>query len=41
MWHQFPKVDMKKLDSFDSKGRVTHMEHYLSLHSIINDLHKL
>jgi hypothetical protein len=40
-WHHFPKVDMNKFDGSDPSGWVTQMEHYFSLHGIIDDLHKL
>jgi hypothetical protein len=40
-WHHFPKVDMNKFDASNLLGWVTQMEHYFSLHGIIDDLHKL
>jgi hypothetical protein len=40
-WLHFPKVDMNKFDGSDPSGWVTQMEHYFSLHGIIDDLHKL
>jgi hypothetical protein len=32
---------MNKFDGLDPLGWVTQMEHYFSLHGIIDDLHKL
>jgi hypothetical protein len=34
-------VEVKKIDGKDPMGWVTQMEHYFSLHNIIDDLAKL
>lgn len=31
MWNTYPKVDLNKFDGFNTIGRVTYMEHYISL----------
>jgi hypothetical protein len=36
-----PKVEVNKFDGLDPTGWVTQMEHYFSLHGIIDDLIKL
>ena len=41
IWQLFPKVDMNNFDGSNGSGWVTHMEHYFSLHGIIDDMMKL
>jgi hypothetical protein len=38
---RLPKVEMNKFDGSDATIRATQMEHYFSLHGIIDDLTKL
>jgi hypothetical protein len=38
---RIPKVEVDKLDGFDTMGWVTQMEHYFSLHGIIDELAQL
>jgi hypothetical protein len=38
---RLPKVDMNKFDGLDPTSWVTQMEHYFSLHGIIDELMEL